>query len=84
MAKTRTREANKIGSGLSISATRVLSVDLNGPVTCAAAVLTSTASGTVTFGTTSAPATTGTFVIYKWISLKDDGGTVMYVPAFKA
>ena len=57
-------------------------VTLDGTVTFNdSAQWTANASGTVTISNV-APSGVGTATISKWLTVTDDGGTVMYIPAW--
>ena len=68
---------NNVSPSLSI----VNGVTLDGTVTFNdGAQWTANASGTVTISNV-APSGVGTATISKWLTVTDDGGTVMYIPA---
>ena len=68
---------NNVSPGLSV----VNGVKLDGTVTFNdSAQWTANASGTVTISGV-APAGVGTATISKWLTVTDDSGTVMYIPA---
>ena len=69
---------NNVSPGLSV----VNGVKLDGTVTFNdSAQWTANASGTVTISGV-APAGVGTATISKWLTVTDDSGTVMYIPAW--
>ena len=69
---------NNVSPSLSI----VNGVTLDGTVTCNDGdQWTANASGTVTISNV-APSGVGTATISKWLTVTDDGGTVMYIPAW--
>ena len=69
---------NNVSPGLSV----VNGVKLDGTVTFNdSAKWTANASGTVTISGV-APAGVGTATISKWLTVTDDSGTVMYIPAW--
>ena len=69
---------NNVSPGLSV----VNGVQLDGTVTFNdSAQWTANASGTVTISGV-APAGVGTATISKWLTVTDDSGTVMYIPAW--
>ena len=69
---------NNVSPGLSV----VNGVKLDGTVTFNdSAQWTANASGTVTISGV-APSGVGTATISKWLTVTDDSGTVMYIPAW--
>ena len=69
---------NNVSPGLSV----VNGVKLDGTVTFNdSAQWTANASGTVTISNV-APSGVGTATISKWLTVTDDSGTVMYIPAW--
>jgi len=69
---------NNVSPGLSV----VNGVKLDGTVTFNdSAQWTANASGTVTISGV-APSGVGTSTISKWLTVTDDSGTVMYIPAW--
>ena len=69
---------NNVSPSLSV----VDGVKLDGTVTFNdSAQWTANASGTVTISNV-APSGVGTATISKWLNVTDDGGTVMYIPAW--
>ena len=69
---------NNVSPGLSV----VNGVQLDGTVTFNdSAQWTANASGTVTISNV-APSGVGTATISKWLTVTDDSGTVMYIPAW--
>ena len=69
---------NNVSPAVSI----VNGITLDGTVTLNdSAQWTANASGTVTISNV-APSGVGTATITKWLTVTDDGGTVMYIPAW--
>ena len=69
---------NNVAPSLSI----VNGITIDGTVTLNdSAQWTANASGTVTISNV-APSGVGTATISKWLTVTDDGGTVMYIPAW--
>jgi len=69
---------NNVSPGLSV----INGVKLDGTVTFNdSAQWTANASGTVTISGV-APSGVGTATISKWLTVTDDSGTVMYIPAW--
>jgi len=69
---------NNVAPGLSI----VNGLTIDGTVTMNDSTQwTANASGTVTISNV-APSGVGTATITKWLTVTDDGGTVMYIPAW--
>ena len=69
---------NNVAPSLSI----INGITIDGTVTLNdSAQWTANASGTVTISNV-APSGVGTATISKWLTVTDDGGTVMYIPAW--